>query len=81
MSETKPEIKKNYYMLLIGSHFNAIIKKKYTAGDVISSESDLVAKFGSEKFRKLTKKEIAAMQTDESTTEEPKRKRIKAKRI
>ena len=61
---TETETKMDYYMLLIGAHFNAILGKKYTAGDVIPSDSNLVTRFGSEKFRKLTKKEVVALEFD-----------------
>lgn len=51
-----------YFQLLIGGHFDAIKKIKYSAGDIIPSEKDLAKSHGSDKFRKLTKKEVAAME-------------------
>jgi len=72
MSETKPEIKKMYFQLLIGSHFDAtkgVNGKKYVAGDIIITERDLTRQFGSDKFRRLSPKEIAAMQTDKPATQ------------
>jgi hypothetical protein len=63
----------NYYQLLVGCHSD--LRRNYVAGDVVKSSADLVKVFGSDKFRRLSDKEIAAMQT-----KEPSRKRTKVKR-
>lgn len=67
----------NYFQLLIGKHYDARTGKSYTAGDIVKSDDNLVAAFGSDKFRKLSAKEVAEMQIPKA---KPKRKRVKAKR-
>jgi len=81
----------NYFQLLIGKHFDATTGKKFTAGDIIGpTERNLVKSFGADKFRKLSDEEsqdyIPCCMSNcvrtfpEMPVEEPKRKRIKAKR-
>jgi len=68
----------NFYQLLYGIHSEH--GKKFTAGDIVKSKSELVAKFGSNKFRRLNDDEVSQLQTDEpkagdepDTAEQPKR--------
>ena len=61
MSET--EVKLNHFQLLIGAHFDATKNIKYVAGDIIITERDLAKSFGSDKFRRLGRKEVAALET------------------
>ena len=67
-----------YFQLLSGLHKDIVSGKSYVAGDVIQSDADLVNNFGSNKFRKLSQKEIAAMQdtgnvtVNETKEEQPK---------
>jgi hypothetical protein len=79
-----------HFQLLTGKHSDFKGSDKthpptiFTCGDIVESDTDLVAKFGSGKFRKLSRKEVRALEADdehaEVTTDEPVKKRRKKKR-
>lgn len=66
-----------YYQLLCGIHSEFGVK--HVAGDIIKSEANLPQNFGSDKFRKLSDKEVSQLQNEcePATDAQPKRKRVK----
>ena len=72
-----------HFQLLIGIYNDIRTGQHFTAGDIIKTDADLVKSFGSDKFRRLSNKEIAAMQNQDEIagTEQPKRKRVKRKSL
>ena len=66
-----------YFQLLYGIHNDIQTGKHYSAGDVIQSDADLVKLFGANKFRKLTDKEVAALNNQDDTASEEQPKRIR----
>jgi hypothetical protein len=79
----------SHYQLLAGKHSDfrgssaKDLPKIYTPGDIVESDVDLVERFGSGKFRKLSRKEVRAMQADDedrADDEQPRRKRTKKRK-
>ena len=69
----------NYFQLLVGIHYDARTGRSYTAGDIVADEGNLVKAFGSDKFRKLSDKEITSMQIPDAKPKRKKVKRVKRK--
>lgn len=54
-----------YFQLLAGLHSDIVNHKTYSAGDIVPSDKDLVAAFGSSKFRRLSEQEVAALEPEQ----------------
>lgn len=51
-----------FFQLLCGIHNDLRSGKRFTAGDIVPCDHDLVQAFGSNKFRRLSDKEVAQLQ-------------------
>ena len=68
-----------FFQLLYGIHLEHGVK--HTAGDVFESNNDLVASFGSDKFRRLSEQEVKQLKASEPATKQTRVENITTKRV